>query len=864
MKKLKVCLSMGGGVSLGAFSGAALTEALKLLVLFGRDKYGNKYDDVILDGMSGASAGSVSLAIMIRCLIDYKSIMYKDFFLNHIGTSKENVNSELEKRIEATYSQEALKEDVKSKMLALEVAQLMQELIWVKEIDTDKLFKEADFDPLKPFGLLNRTAIIALVRNYFLEGVENIDMSNRQLLGDRTLMAFSMANMSPMAYGEKGTNLNEPPSLVKTFQTATNINNHNELRVFNFLFEDITELRTDSRYITVTSNSDVNNIKNGKSLNSAETWSIITASAIASGAFPVGFAPVVLERYKHEYSKKEWKPKNEKIDKMNYAYIDGGTFNNEPIKEAFKMGYYNDFESVEDGDRLILFVDPSIPDEVKVQQLKSLDPLGDLEKSKLSSLMENKFKGEFGKAYAIVTDLVGMIHGQSKINEEAKVAKFYTSVLFKNTLINYLKSIRNFNLNALFNIDLIKSTYNALEETLEDRQISIGTRDVWELIWKKYKKLCLESNSETCLSESSFKDLYKLINLGNSQGEIDKLLSECSKEDKDKIAASFLITITESALNQSGKSELAERAGIFPVILSDVDNPRYRIEDLPGSEFSAFGGFASISAREACFMKARLDSIICLSENDFREYHYNTMLKQNLLNLKPYIDGKTVSKLLDSFKAKYAEKKSKHLLEYEKNILNNLRKPLIKRISSIGDNVINIFLYLKIFGSGIASIFNKNFAFSYILKESLFKDTISKAANIAIKFRYRITSDNAKLKINNKDISVEKGNGYYYFKLFLAQKEYILDINKTNIFDKCYLSTERLRPNNFDEVGRVHSIQIGKSTVFNIVDLNFLENDRDKLVFGINPVVEIEINDNVFTITKISELSKSLHEEINS
>lgn len=179
--------------------------------------------------------------------------------------------------------------------------------------------------------------------------------------------------------------------------------------------------------------------------------------------------------------------KNVNIDKMNYAYIDGGTFNNEPIKEAFKMGYYNDFESVEDGDRLILFVDPSIPDEVKVQQLKSLDPLGDLEKSKLSSLMENKFKGEFGKAYAIVTDLVGMIHGQSKINEEAKVAKFYTSVLFKNTLINYLKSIRNFNLNALFNIDLIKSTYNALEETLEDRQISIGTRDVWELIWKKYK-----------------------------------------------------------------------------------------------------------------------------------------------------------------------------------------------------------------------------------------------------------------------------------------------------------------------------------------------------------------------------------------
>ncbi len=39
-KKLKVCLAMGGGVSLGSYSGAALTEALKLLILYGRDHEG--------------------------------------------------------------------------------------------------------------------------------------------------------------------------------------------------------------------------------------------------------------------------------------------------------------------------------------------------------------------------------------------------------------------------------------------------------------------------------------------------------------------------------------------------------------------------------------------------------------------------------------------------------------------------------------------------------------------------------------------------------------------------------------------------------------------------------------------------------
>ena len=33
---LRVCLAMGGGVSLGTFSGAALTESLKLLIIYGK------------------------------------------------------------------------------------------------------------------------------------------------------------------------------------------------------------------------------------------------------------------------------------------------------------------------------------------------------------------------------------------------------------------------------------------------------------------------------------------------------------------------------------------------------------------------------------------------------------------------------------------------------------------------------------------------------------------------------------------------------------------------------------------------------------------------------------------------------------
>ena len=53
---------MGGGVSLGSFCGSSMTETVKLLILFGG------YKKVEIDAFSGASAGSLSLAIMIRYL----------------------------------------------------------------------------------------------------------------------------------------------------------------------------------------------------------------------------------------------------------------------------------------------------------------------------------------------------------------------------------------------------------------------------------------------------------------------------------------------------------------------------------------------------------------------------------------------------------------------------------------------------------------------------------------------------------------------------------------------------------------------------------------------------------------------------
>ena len=59
-KILKLGFAMGGGVSLGTFSGSALTETIKQYMVYGKDENGEKYEEVVIDVFSGASAGAIS------------------------------------------------------------------------------------------------------------------------------------------------------------------------------------------------------------------------------------------------------------------------------------------------------------------------------------------------------------------------------------------------------------------------------------------------------------------------------------------------------------------------------------------------------------------------------------------------------------------------------------------------------------------------------------------------------------------------------------------------------------------------------------------------------------------------------------
>lgn len=890
-KILKVCLAMGGGVSLGSYSGAALTEALKLLVLFGHDKDGNTYSSIELDGMSGASAGAMSLAIMMRCLIDYKSMLsipeLGEYFLND---EKNDIEKNIEKRLIDTYGNMVEGKNLEI-LKALEVTQAVQKLIWVDGVDSLKLISTSNEKSLKPFALLSRNQLLVLVKKYLLHKCYEIDVNNKQLISDRVLMAFSISNLTPFSYSDKINIKNKGiPQLVNNLLTATNINCHNEMRVIDFAFKPISENHEDTRYLKIREKSNLANLipdieNNIFEITKKETWATISASAMASGAFTVAFEPVILKRYRSEYSKFGWITSNEfnteEIKELNFAYVDGGTFNNEPIKEAFKIGAFHDFQSEnlnleEDEDRLILFVDPSVPDTIKIQQLESLDPLSQLKNN------ENHFKGDSSKFIGIGSDILGMILGQSKINEEAKVASFYKSAKLNGALLNYFVNANNINLKSLIDSDLLKSSYEMLNWSLKERQISIGTRKVSKLIWTKYRTISEKKNLKTRLTEEQIKIIYDLfVNFLNetTNPDIEKLdidiqlfLKSCNIENGQKdeiestIASSFFTTIGEIALNQSGKNVSAERAGIFPI---DKD---FKIEDLPGSEMSAFGGFASIDARNACFEKGRIDSIRCLISKDFREYHYNSMLDNSYENLSGYLGANNLNELENNLTIKFSNYKEKWENNYEKDVLENFRKPFLLRIFfPIADFLKSKFKLLVIFnGFFVKKILGNSFS------EEKFIDSISKTGNIAIKFKIdKITNKNCNLILNffNNEIPIlnlefeNSEPNFHYFKLYLAPNKAGIDMNNVKFIDSCYITNQKLRFNDFklpkNEIRSI-TFQNGKDKCSLEINnlLSFFESNKFNLIYGINPLIVLKMENGNLVPKAIDSFSKSLDEEI--
>ncbi|MCH2043836.1 MAG: patatin-like phospholipase family protein [Saprospiraceae bacterium] len=387
-RTLRLGFVMGGGVSLGTFCGAALSEAIKQQIVYGQYATGQysedgqpiyqPYDKVEIDVFSGASAGAISLGIMLRVLTNHQdkySLLgyssYKDF--------RQYLEEKLSRQFGGILIELKMKMPQKYEgLVAAQAVQEFQEKIWAKEVSLEKLLGVGTSvkDLSNTAGIIDRDVVDNLARDYFQFKSFSNRLVNRQLLADRVLFGCTLANLNytiKAASNSTGFIPGNHPSLQKAMNDSSVARVHSELRVFDINFSAISRSQTEylplkwvqyhngeTMHIQQKDRSATVYNKTIKNINQNDIWREIAATTIASAAFPFAFEPVVLNRYRHEFGQ-DWAQELGQKEKHPFTYVDGGTFNNEPIREAMRLASFIDRTKQEERfDRRIVFVDPNV------------------------------------------------------------------------------------------------------------------------------------------------------------------------------------------------------------------------------------------------------------------------------------------------------------------------------------------------------------------------------------------------------------------------------------------------------------------------------------------------------------------------
>ena len=363
-KTLRIGFAMGGGVSLGTFNGAALTQTLKLAVLRGN------CTDVQVDCFSGASAGAMSLAVMLRGLV--------------LQTPEELQKARL--ALTEEFGEEFLQlpegSDRQRNLLAAQVVQAAQEDIWVRQISIERLLDEGATPGQElrhSAGLLNRATVEKIAHDAIRFDTETLDLSGKRLLADRVLFGCALNNLTPIlmdARSEFTSNKLFFSSLAEGMTSWA----HREMRVFDLMFGNVAVATLDdekehpSRWFRYRAGDFEAN--KTSDLRTRKAWSTIAATAVASGAFPGAFEPVVLTRHSFEFGYQDaenpglWPVELAGRATHPFTYSDGGAFNNEPIRDCFRMCSFLDAKGgTEEFERWIVFVDPNVEEPATVFQL---------------------------------------------------------------------------------------------------------------------------------------------------------------------------------------------------------------------------------------------------------------------------------------------------------------------------------------------------------------------------------------------------------------------------------------------------------------------------------------------------------------
>ena len=671
-KTLRLGFVMGGGVSLGTFSGAALSEAIKQQIVYGqydteeKDSDGNKiyapYDKVEIDVFSGASAGAISLAIMLRILVNPRD---KYRFLGF--RSYDNLRDHLEQKLSRQFGGKLIEIKMEfpekyEQLLAAQTIQEFQDKVWAKKVDVDRFLGTGSFEKnMRDYpGFMDRGIVDQLGTDIFQFQTPASRLKHKILLGDRVLFGCTLANLSHTLKKSKRTHLEDghKPSLIKALNDSSVDRIHSELRVFDLNFNEINSSEGayyPLRWVQFHDGDDMVIIQEDQhgseynkiieNLNGNNAWREITATAIASAAVPFAFEPVVLNRYRFEYGS-EWAEELKGKESYPFTYVDGGVFNNEPVKEAFRLASYIDTTKEDkDFERQLIFVDPDVTE------------------------LENQFK----------------IHAHEKLSIGRSFFSSKTKVTTKPTILRLLSGITHI-LSAILNeaqsveVGKISKLLDKFELREQMRLFyretikSIPSDDHISLMIDFAKKELDVMREKLCLPKKSLQIQHELIRIANEERAYLKPLLPLSNEkkllkqalkfvadknpSKSENAVLWLYILScltlDISMDMVGKTSHTKLIPIAPFNFYDK-NEEFKLMALPGKGMAGFTGFASHEASIYEVEHGKFCSMRILQELQLTEQN-----EQNLPCPPPF-----------------------DYSQYDDFLKNNLRASIVKRIKEM-------------------------------------------------------------------------------------------------------------------------------------------------------------------------------------
>lgn len=595
---------MGGGVSLGTFCGAALTQAIKLALVHGRDQQGEPYDRVEIDVFSGASAGALSLCAMLRSLAE--------------GDIRQEQQALDSLRAEFKTALAGLDAERMRDLVAAQIAQLKQEELWSREIKLDALLGEGGDGRLRSrASILDRGAVDRIAQRHIVNWPGGrAEFSRRRLLADRVLYACTLSNLTPIVVDATDSLPGHKAGYVG-LADGLRSHSHRDLRVFDLHFvreqnpEDASHPERWCRYHRAAERrGTIGDLREPRS------WAKIAATAIASGAFPGAFEPVVLRRRAYEYGRRLWcrtfgirEADYDPAAEFLFTYADGGMFNNEPIREAFRLASFIDGHRPDDGgravERLIVFVDPFISPETPAFNLP-IHRQWALEEPNIFGSLDGhdlRRRNSLDRLLPHLGTLLGAVSNESRTIETDRIAQVRDVFALRSAIRASLDGTLATNTPTAEYERLRQFIVGQLSRSKQEEMIPAGP-------------LTLEREMERVVAEESTRELRMqppppnpmFTPLRGRAGEFLRLANPSQSPQ----AATWLRVLAFAALDLvlglEGKNEGARLVAIAPfrdLEAALASGRRPPSIDLPGGRLGGFAGFMSDIPDQLEFRVAR-------------------------------------------------------------------------------------------------------------------------------------------------------------------------------------------------------------------------------------------------------------------